>query len=113
MEKSERSISKNPCKFVLDKQATRAIGESPDWMPEAFGKNDGAPDARFKGYEYFYFPMEHNEFAPDGVIGNPKRATAEKGEAIFDRFSTYLAEAVEEIRTIPVDIKSREYVLKA
>src|SRR6476646_9389199 len=65
---------------------TRAT--APDWMPQAFAKNDGTPDAQFKGYEYFYFPMEHNEFAPDGVIVYPKRATAEKGEAIFDRFST-------------------------
>jgi creatinine amidohydrolase len=47
------------------------------------------------------------------VIGNPKRATADKGEAIFERFSTYLAEAVEEIRTIPVHITNREFTLKA
>ena len=90
---------------------TRA--HAPDWMPDAFAKEDGAADAEFKGHEYFYFPMEHNEFAPAGVIGNPKRATAEKGEEIFERFSTYLAEAVEEIRKIPVEIKQREYVLKA
>ena len=90
---------------------TRAT--APDWMPQAFAKNDGTPDAQFKGYEYFYFPMEHNEFAPRGVIGNPKRATADKGEAIFERFSTYLAEAVEEIRTIPVQITNREFTLKA
>jgi creatinine amidohydrolase len=90
---------------------TRA--KAPEWMPEAFAKNDGTPDAQFKGYEYFYFPMEHNEFAPRGVIGNPKRATADKGEEIFERFSTYLAEAIDEIRTIPVEIKSREFVLKA
>jgi creatinine amidohydrolase len=57
--------------------------------------------------------MEHNEFAPHGVIGNPKRATAEKGDEIFERFSTYLAEAIAEIRTIPVEIKQREFVLKA
>jgi creatinine amidohydrolase len=90
---------------------TRA--HAPDWMPDAFAKEDGAADAEFKGHEYFYFPMEHNEFAPAGVIGNPKRATAEKGEEIFERFSTYLAEAVDEIRKIPVEIKQREYVLKA
>ncbi len=48
---------------------------------------DGAWDAAFKGYEYFYFPMDHNEFAEHGVIGNPMRATAEKGNAIFDRFA--------------------------
>jgi creatinine amidohydrolase len=98
---------------VKMERAVETRAKSPEWMPDAFQKQDGTPDAQFKGYEYFYFPMEHNEFAPRGVIGNPMRATAEKGEAIFDRFSTYLAEAVEELRTIPVEIKSREWVLKA
>ena len=98
---------------VKMERAVETRAQSPEWMPEAFGKEDGAPDAQFKGYEYFYFPMEHNEFAPRGVIGNPKRATADKGEAIFERFSTYLAEAVEEIRTIPVQITNREFTLKA
>jgi creatinine amidohydrolase len=94
-------------------RAVETRAQSPAWMPEAFEKADGTPDAQFKGYEYFYFPMEHNEFAPQGVIGNPLRATAKKGDAIFDRFSTYLAEAVEELRKVPVEIKSREFVLKA
>ena len=57
--------------------------------------------------------MDHNEFADRGVIGNPLRATAEKGDEIFDRFSTYLAEAVAELRTVPIEIRSREFVLKA
>jgi creatinine amidohydrolase len=98
---------------VKMERAVETRAQAPPWMPAAFGKEDGTPDARFKGYEYFYFPMEHNEFAPAGVIGNPKRATAEKGEEIFERFSTYLAEAIAEIRTIPVEIKQREFVLKA
>ena len=58
------------------------------------------PTLNSRGHEYLYFPMEHNEFAPAGVIGNRKRVTAEKGEEIFERFSTYLAEAVDEIRKI-------------
>ena len=94
-------------------RAVDARTHAPEWMPDGFSKSDGAWDAAFKGYEYFYFPMEHNEFAPHGVIGNPKRATAEKGDEIFERFSTYLAEAIADIRTIPVEIKQREFVLKA
>ena len=70
-------------------------------------KADGAWDAQFKGYEYFYFPMDHEEFADSGVIGNPMRATAEKGDEIFDRFAGYLAEALEALRRVPVEIKSR------
>lgn len=94
-------------------RAVSAKAHAPNWLPDAFGKDDGAWDAQFKGHEYFYFPMDHNEFAERGVIGNPLRATADKGNEIFDRFSTYLAEAVAELRTVPVEIRSREFVLKA
>jgi len=94
-------------------RAVKAEAHAPEWLPEAFRKADGAWDAQYKGYEYFYFPMDHNEFADHGVIGNPLRATAEKGEAIFERFSTYLADAVADLRTVPVEIRSREFRLKA
>lgn len=98
---------------VKMERAVDARAHAPRWLPEAFAKSDGAWDAQFKGYEYFYFPMDHNEFADRGVIGNPLRATADKGEHIFDRFSSYLAEAVAELRSVPVTIKQREFVLKA
>src|SRR4029078_1282028 len=60
-------------------RAVAARRHAPEWMPDGFSKSDGAWDAAFKGYEYFYFPMDHNEFADRGVIGNPMRATVEKG----------------------------------
>jgi creatinine amidohydrolase len=90
---------------------TRA--QAPDWLPAAFTKTDASPDVKFEGYEYFYFPMEHQEMAPHGVIGNPFRATADKGEQIFERFSDHLARAVEELKKVKVEITSREYILKA
>jgi creatinine amidohydrolase len=98
---------------VKMERAVSATTHAPAWLPDAFAKSDGAWDAQFKGYEYFYFPMDHNEFADRGVIGNPLRATADKGEQIFDRFSSYLAEAVAELRKVSVTIKQREFVLKA
>lgn len=94
-------------------RATDARGHAPSWLPESFRKNDASPDAAFKGYEYFYFPMDHNEMADHGVIGNPFRASAEKGEAIFERFSDYLAEALAELKTVPIEIREREFRLKA
>jgi creatinine amidohydrolase len=90
---------------------TRA--QAPDWLPSSFKKVDASPDVEFQGFEYFYFPMEHQEMAPHGVIGNPLRATAEKGEQIFERFSDHLAAAVEELKKVKVDIKSRAYIQKA
>jgi creatinine amidohydrolase len=98
---------------VKMEEAVDARAHAPDWMPEGFQKSDGAWDAQFKGYEYFYFPMDHDEFSAEGVIGNPARATAEKGNEIFDRFAAYLAEAVDELRTVPVTITAREFRLKA
>lgn len=98
---------------VRMERAVEARAHAPVWMPEAFAKSDGAWDAKFKGFEYFYFPMDHDEFADHGVIGNPMRATAEKGDEIFNRFARYLAEALDELRTVPVEIKVREFVDKA
>lgn len=105
-------LAYNSANVRMDR-AVNAEAHAPAWLPEAFRKSDGAWDAQYKGYEYFYFPMDHNEFADHGVIGNPLRATAEKGEQIFDRFSTYLAEAVVDLRTVPIDIRSREFRIKA
>jgi creatinine amidohydrolase len=94
-------------------RAVIAEGHAPSWLPDSFKKNDANPDASFKGYEYFYFPMDHDEMADHGVIGNPFRATAEKGEQIFDRFSTYLAEAINELENVKVNITQRAFDLKA
>lgn len=101
----------NPDNVKMDR-AVEARAHAPEWLPSGFKKDDANPDAAFKGYEYFYFPMDHNEIAEHGVIGNPFRATAEKGDAIFERFSDYLADALEELKTVPVKIIEREYIMK-
>jgi creatinine amidohydrolase len=87
---------------------------APEWMPSAFTKWDGTGDVVFKQHEYIYFPMEHNDFSPTGVIGNPALATAEKGEEIYDRFARYLVDAIEEVRKIEVgEIRSVEFLDRA
>ena len=102
----------NPANVKLERGVdTRA--QAPEWLPSSFKKVDASPDVEFQGYEYFYFPMEHQEMAPHGVIGNPFRATAEKGEQIFERFSDHLAAAVEELKKVKVEIRNRKYVQKA
>lgn len=64
----------------------------PDWLPESFKKNDENPDASLKGYEYLYSPIDQVNRRPRRHR-KPFRATAEKGEQIFDHSSTYLADA--------------------
>jgi creatinine amidohydrolase len=78
---------------------------APDWLPDGFKKADGAPDIEFEGYQYFVMPMDHQEFTPSGVIGNPMRATKEKGEEAFRRFAAHLANAIPEFEKVPVEIR--------
>ncbi len=85
----------------------------PDFLPESFQKKDGMPDVEFEGYKYFTFPMDHHEFIETGVIGNPKRATKEKGEEAFRRFSRHIAKGVLELMEQPVDVHDREFENRA
>jgi creatinine amidohydrolase len=79
---------------------------APEWLPDAFEKADGAPDIEFEGYQYFVMPMDHQEFTPTGVIGNPTRATKEKGEEAFRRFAAHLAKAIPEFEKVEVEIRT-------
>lgn len=82
----------------------------PDFLPKSFEKEDGMPDVGFEGYKYFTFPMDHHEFIESGTIGNPLRATAEKGEEAFRRLGEHVARGVLELEKVEVTIKNREFV---
>jgi creatinine amidohydrolase len=82
----------------------------PDFLPKTFAKKDGMPDVEFEDYKYFTFPMDHHEFIESGTIGNPLRATAEKGEEAFRRLSEHVARGVLELMKVPVEVHSREFV---
>jgi creatinine amidohydrolase len=53
--------------------------------------------------------MDHDEFTETGVIGNPMRATAEKGEEAFRRYAAHLVEAIAELSKIDVHVHTREF----
>jgi creatinine amidohydrolase len=95
----------------MDRAVNTRAGK-PVWLPESFIKKDGAPDVEFRGYQYFAFPLDHDEWTPSGVIGNPFRATAEKGEEALRRFSDYLVDAILEFRTVPIQAHSRAWLDK-
>jgi creatinine amidohydrolase len=90
---------------------TRA--HAPENLPASFIKTDGAPDVEFEGHPYFTFPMDHHEIIESGVIGNPLRATAEKGEEALRRYSEHVARGVEELMQVPVEVHNREFVDRA
>jgi creatinine amidohydrolase len=96
-------------RLVRMERASQTETHIPRWLPSSFSKADGAPDVQFKGYQYFQFPMDHDEFTETGVIGNPMRATAEKGEQAFSRYAAHLVEALAELRKVDVQITNREF----
>ena len=82
----------------------------PDFLPKTFAKKDGMPDVEFEDYKYFTFPMDHHEFIESGTIGNPMRATVDKGEEAFRRLSEHVARGVLELMKVPVEVHSREFM---
>ena len=109
---TSQDLASRPDLVHMDRAAdTRA--HLPEFLPEAFRKQDGAPDVEFEGYTYFTFPMDHHEFVESGVIGNPLRASAEKGEEALRRYSDHVARGVTELLSVPVDVHAREFVNRA
>ncbi len=96
--------------LVRMERAVDTRAHSPAFLPDAFKKNDGLPDTDFEGYEYFTFPMDHHEFVENGIIGNPLRATAEKGEESFRRLSEHVARGILELQKVPVTVHTREFI---
>jgi creatinine amidohydrolase len=97
-------------KFVRMDRADFTRAHIPEFLPKSFEKRDGLPDVEFDGYKYFTFPMDHHEFIESGVIGNPLRATKEKGEEAFRRLSEHVARGVLELMKVPVEVHNREFI---
>ncbi len=97
-------------KYIRMERANFTKAHIPDFLPKSFEKKDGMPDVEFEGYKYFTFPMDHHEFIETGVIGNPLRATKEKGEESFRRLSEHVARGIIELQNVPVNVHTREFV---
>jgi creatinine amidohydrolase len=94
-------------------RANEEFVHAPKWMGDAFHKVDGSSGVIFKDQEYVVVPMDHHEYSNSGVVGNPFRATAEKGEQLFERFSDYLADFLAVIKPLKIEIKKREFTSRA
>jgi creatinine amidohydrolase len=97
-------------KYVRMDRAEHTKAHIPEFLPSTFAKKDGMPDVEFEGYTYFNFPMDHHEFIESGVIGNPLRATKEKGEEAFRRLSEHVAKGILELMEVPVEVHDREFI---
>jgi creatinine amidohydrolase len=54
--------------------------------------------------------MEYREITDTGATGNAQRATPEKGQEAFRRFSEHIARGVLELSKTPVEVHNREFV---
>jgi creatinine amidohydrolase len=106
---TSQMLAHNPDIVRMDR-AVKTQTNIPKWLPSSFGKKDGAPDIQFEGYSYFQFPMDHHEFTDSGVIGNPERATAAKGQEAFRRYAEHVAKAVQALAAVNVTITNREFI---
>lgn len=100
-------------KLVRMDRAVTQFTHAPQWMGPAFSKPDGSSGVTFQGQEYIVVPMEHHEYSDIGVVGNPFRATPEKGEKLFERFAAYLVDFLEAVKKMHVEVVNREFVNRA
>lgn len=82
---------------------------APAYMGDAFSKIDGTSTVKFQGSENIFVPMEHHEYSDTATIGNPFRATKEKGLAMFERMAKHLADYVDEVRNFEVEITESDF----
>jgi creatinine amidohydrolase len=106
---TSQDLAWNP-DLVRMERAVDTRAHIPEFLPKSFSKEDGMPDAEFEGFQYFSFPMDHHEFVENGIIGNPMRATAEKGEEAFRRLSEHVARGILELEKVPVEVHHREFI---
>jgi creatinine amidohydrolase len=93
-----------------DKDFTHA----PKWLDQnKFKKINGSPYVIMRGLNVAWVPMDHQEYSDTGLIGNPFRATAEKGRKLIQRKAEILAEFCEELKKVKVEVRNREYTGRA
>ncbi len=85
---------------------------APKYLPQSkFTKNNGTPYVTFNGQdEMIYVPMDHHEYSNSGIVGNPKLASADTAEKIYNNMANKLADYIKEIENITTTITKREFI---
>ncbi len=63
---------------------------------------------KFDGVDV-YLPQENADYSYTSTVGNPERATAEKGQKILDRFVRITADLCNELKTMDVKVHTTEF----
>lgn len=75
----------------------------------AFNQDAGFSKAiRFGAYQVF-MAQENADYSTTSTVGNPERASAEKGERILERFVSYTADLCEELKKLDVNVHTRAF----
>lgn len=64
---------------------------------------------KFNGYDVF-MAQENADYSETSTVGNPQRATAEKGKKILDRFVKITADLCNELKTLDVKVHTTDFV---
>ena len=87
----------------------------PKWITDVsdkFSKANGSPYLTMNGLDVAWVPMDHQEYSDTGLIGrpgNPFTASAEKGKRIVYKKAEIMAEFINEVKKIKVEVKNRDY----
>jgi creatinine amidohydrolase len=105
----------NPKLARLDR-TQKDFAHRPKWMASAgdkFKKDNGSPYVIMNGMNVAWVPMDHQEYSDTGLIGNPFRASAAKGEKIIQRKAEILAEFCSELKKMTIEVHNRDYTRRA
>ncbi|HWQ78519.1 MAG TPA: creatininase family protein [Anaerovoracaceae bacterium] len=102
---------------LVDKSKyVEGIPHNPDWLPENFSMGDGVPaQCHFKHYSKLNHgsllrtPFNFYEFSDPGHAGSPYNASVEKGEALYGKLTDIMADMIEEIKKIEVNVHTRDW----
>lgn len=81
---------------------------APRWMGDKFSKKDGSGFVTFMGAENIWVPMEHHEYSDTATIGNPFRASIEKGKKYFEIAGEALAAFLEEVKKFDIKVADED-----
>jgi creatinine amidohydrolase len=103
-------------RFQSDEYLSRSYDiHAPDWLGDGFSKASGTGSAVtfdgasniFLGIDDFEYTRRSDEPPP------PSHASVERGEALLDSLSGHLAEFLEHVKALEVDVRDREFPERA
>lgn len=83
-------------------RAKKDTAHAPKWMGSKFKKLDGSRTVEFDGLDNIWIPMDHHEYCDTATIGNPLKASKEKGLKLYELQSDHLAAFLKEVKKLNI-----------